>query len=167
MQKYSIAIQWSKEDSGYIATIPELSGLSAFGTSREEAMQELEIATEAYLEVLKEDGYRLPHPDILNSYSGQTRTRLPKGLHASLSREAKREGVSLNTYIVHLLSERHINYQVDKKIERLDENVKILGNQLLTINLSEHRSEKDIAGSSPPHFHNIEITESEERKSIH
>ena len=167
MQKYSVAIQWSQEDSGYIATIPELSGLSAFGASREEAMQELEIATEAYLEVLKENGYGLPHPDTLNSYSGQTRTRLPKGLHASLSREAKREGISLNTYIVHLLSERHINYQVDKKIERLDDNVKILGNQLSTTNLYEHHSEKNIAGSSPPQFFSLEVTESEEKESIH
>ena len=66
-----------------------------------------------------------------------------------------------------LLSERHINYQVDKKIERLDDNVKILGNQLSTTNLYEHHSEKNIAGSSPPQFVNLEVTESGERESIH
>ncbi|MFW5735185.1 MAG: toxin-antitoxin system HicB family antitoxin [Oceanidesulfovibrio sp.] len=37
-------------------------------------------------------------------YSGQIRLRMPKTLHASLSRLAETEGVSLNTYLVHLLS---------------------------------------------------------------
>jgi predicted RNase H-like HicB family nuclease len=119
MKEYSTVIQWSEEDSGYIATIPELSGLSAFGVTREEALQELEVAKEAYLEVFKEDGCELPDPDTLNSFSGQTRTRLPKSLHASLSREAKIEGVSLNSYIVYLLSERNIGRRVERKIDEL------------------------------------------------
>ncbi len=37
------------------------------------------------------------------SFSGQTRLRLPKSLHATLSFLAEKEGVSLNTYLVHLL----------------------------------------------------------------
>lgn len=119
MKEYSMVIQWSEEDGGYIATIPELSGLSAFGVTREEALQELEVAKEAYLEVFKEDGCELPEPDTLNSFSGQTRIRLPKSLHASLSREAKLEGVSLNTHIVYLLSERNIGKRVERKIDEL------------------------------------------------
>lgn len=119
MKEYSMVIQWSEEDDGYIATIPELSGLSAFGITREEALQELEVAKEAYLEVSKEDGCELPEPDTLNSFSGQTRIRLPKSLHASLSREAKLEGVSLNTHIVYLLSERNISKRVERKIDEM------------------------------------------------
>ena len=114
-----MVIQWSEEDGGYIATIPELSGLSAFGITRKEALQELEMAKSAYLEVFKEDGCELPEPDTLNSFSGQTRLRLPKSLHASLSRDAKLEGVSLNTYIINLLSERTISQRVEKKIDQL------------------------------------------------
>jgi antitoxin HicB len=123
MKKYSMVIQWSEEDNGYIATIPELSGLSAFGVTREEALQELEVAKEAYLEVFKEDGCELPESDTLNSFSGQTRIRLPKRLHASLSREAKMEGVSLNTYIVHLLSERNIGHRIERKIDLIEDAV--------------------------------------------
>ena len=39
--------------------------------------------------------------------SGQFRLRVPKTLHAELVREAKAQGVSLNSYILYLLSTRH------------------------------------------------------------
>ncbi len=39
--------------------------------------------------------------------SGQFRLRVPKALHADLAREAKVQGVSLNSYILYLLSTRH------------------------------------------------------------
>ena len=107
MSKYSVLVQWSEEDKAFIATVPELPGLSAFGSSPKKAVEELSIAKEAYLEVLSEDGEETPAPDVLKPFSGQTRLRLPKSLHASLSNEAKKEGVSLNTYIVSLLSERN------------------------------------------------------------
>ena len=44
MNKYSMVVQWSEEDEGYIATIPEFTGLSAFGVTKEEALKELEVA---------------------------------------------------------------------------------------------------------------------------
>lgn len=105
MDKYSISIQWSDEDNGYIATVPELKGLSAFGTSKEEAFRELQVAKEAYIDVFKEDGCELPEPDLLNNYSGQFRLRLPKSLHAYLSKTAERENVSSNTLIISMLSQ--------------------------------------------------------------
>jgi antitoxin HicB len=100
-------IQWSEEDGAYIALVPELPGLSAFGSSAEEAARELSLAKEAYLEVLTEDEEEIPEPETLKPFSGQTRVRLPKSLHASLANQAKQQGVSLNTHIVCLLSERN------------------------------------------------------------
>ncbi len=107
MAKFSVNLQWSQEDKAYIATVPELPGLSAFGATAKEALQELSVAQELYLEVMEEDGEQIPEPHLYKSFSGQTRLRLPRSLHASLSEEATREGVSLNTYIVQLLSERN------------------------------------------------------------
>lgn len=112
MSFHSIVVQWSHEDDAYIAIVPELPGLSAFGSSPEKALEELSVAKKAYLEVLQEDGEEVPTPDVFHPFSGQTRIRLPKSLHASLSYEAKKEGVSLNTHIVHLLSERNALNQV-------------------------------------------------------
>lgn len=106
MNKYSTIVQWSDEDEGYIAIVPELPNVSAFGKTKEEALKQLEVAQKAVLEVYKEDGCPLPEPDKLREFSGQLRIRIPKSLHAGLSIEAKKEGISLNAHIVYLLSKR-------------------------------------------------------------
>jgi predicted RNase H-like HicB family nuclease len=116
---YSVICQWSDEDEGYIAFVPELRGLSAFGETRAEALEELELAKEAYLKVFEEDGCQLPDPKRMQEFSGQLRVRLPKWLHAELSREAEREGVSLNMFIVSLLSDRNRVAKVEKDINVL------------------------------------------------
>jgi len=72
-----------------------------------------------YLEVLEEDGEEIPEPDLLKPYSGQIRLRLPRELHASLSEKARQEGISLNTYLVYLLSERNAYKQVKAEIALL------------------------------------------------
>jgi len=53
--KYSIHINWSEEDKGFIATVPELKNLSAFGDSYEEALKEIQIAIKLYLDTLNLD----------------------------------------------------------------------------------------------------------------
>jgi predicted RNase H-like HicB family nuclease len=116
MFKYSINLAWSDEDDCYIATIPELPGLSAFGDTPEEAAEEAKIAAEGFIEVYKKDGCKLPDPEKFSTYSGQIRVRMPKSLHSKLAQEAKREEVSLNQYMVHLLSERNIQNSIDKKL---------------------------------------------------
>lgn len=123
MSKYSALLQWSEEDNAYIATVPELPGLSAFGSSQEEVAMELSIAMKAYLEVMEEDGEEIPEPELLKSFSGQTRLRLPKSLHQSLTSEAKREGVSLNTYVIQLLSQRNLVKKLELRITALEDSI--------------------------------------------
>lgn len=60
--RYSVTIRWSDEDEAYIATVPELPGLSAFGDTEEEALKELEIAQELFLDVMRERGDPIPEP---------------------------------------------------------------------------------------------------------
>ena len=119
MFKYSINLTWSDEDNCYVATVSEFPGLSAFGDTPEEAVEEAKIAVEGFLKVYKEDGCPIPEPETLKPFSGQTRLRLPKSLHASLSQEALKEGVSLNSYVVHLLSERHVSKKLEKELTDL------------------------------------------------
>ncbi len=119
MFKYSVSIKWSDEDGGFIATVSELPGLSAFGKTQEEAISELKVAAEAYLETLEESGEPLPAPKKLVPYSGQIRLRMPKRLHAKLAAAAESEGVSLNTYIVSLLSERQGKKEATQHIREL------------------------------------------------
>ena len=102
--KWSISLQWSEEDKGYIALIHELPGHSAFGETPERAVKEARIAADLYVETLKEDDDPVPQPNLLQEYSGQVRFRMPKDLHGRLSELAKREGMSLNTYMVYVLT---------------------------------------------------------------
>ncbi|MEM8505973.1 MAG: toxin-antitoxin system HicB family antitoxin [Cyanobacteria bacterium P01_D01_bin.1] len=46
-------------------------------------------------------------PSAETKYSGKTMLRMPKYLYERLAEAAKREEVSLNQYIVSLLSERN------------------------------------------------------------
>ena len=132
MNKYAISIKWSDEDNGFIAKIPGLHGLSAFGTTREEALSELNIAAEAYFESLKEAGRRLPAEEKIIPYSGQIRLRMPKSLHAALSSGAENEGVSLNTYIVTLLSERRAKRGLLKRIKTIEKMIEATNSNVVS-----------------------------------
>ncbi|HSO74765.1 MAG TPA: type II toxin-antitoxin system HicB family antitoxin [Blastocatellia bacterium] len=62
MKDYHINIFYSEEDSGYIADIPDLELCSAFGMSAEEALREVQVAKEAWLEAARAEGKPVPHP---------------------------------------------------------------------------------------------------------
>ena len=120
MDKHAISIRWSDEDNSFVATIPGIQGLSALGATREEALSELYIASDAYFEALEAAGKALPLPEKAIPYSGQLRLRMPRSLHAALSHEAEDENISLNTYIITLLSERHIEKKLLNKIDAIE-----------------------------------------------
>jgi len=115
MNKYPILIKWSDEDVGFIATIPGIQGLSAFGESADEALSELKVAAQAYFQSLKKTGKPMPVLEKAIPFSGQLRLRMPKSLHAELSQAAGSEGVSLNTYLVLLLAREHTKRDTEHK----------------------------------------------------
>ena len=59
---YHINVFYSDEDGGYIAEIPDLDSCSAFGTTPEDAVAEVEQAKEAWLEAAAATGRALPEP---------------------------------------------------------------------------------------------------------
>ena len=62
MKDYHINIFWSDEDESYVADIPDLVYCSALGDTPEEALAELSIAKEAWLEAARESGKPIPEP---------------------------------------------------------------------------------------------------------
>jgi predicted RNase H-like HicB family nuclease len=62
MKDYHINVFYSDEDECYVADIPDLKYCSAFGDTPEEALREVQIAKEAWLEVAIERGYPIPEP---------------------------------------------------------------------------------------------------------
>lgn len=62
MKDYHINIFHSEEDGGYIADIPDLKVCSAFGTTPEEGLKEVETAKAAWLEAALAEGKPIPDP---------------------------------------------------------------------------------------------------------
>lgn len=62
MKDHHINIFYSEVDGGYIADIPDLEACSAFGSTPEEALKQVEIAKAAWLEAAHSEGKPIPEP---------------------------------------------------------------------------------------------------------
>ena len=62
MNRYAIIVFWSDEDGAWIADVPDLKSCSAFGSSPEEAVAEVRIAMQAWLDAARESGLEIPKP---------------------------------------------------------------------------------------------------------
>ena len=91
-------------EGGYVAQIKDLPGCLTQGETIEETMTNINEARELWIETAYEAGDNIPLPSTDDSYSGKLMLRMPKSLHRRLSETAEREGVSLNQYIVYLVS---------------------------------------------------------------
>ncbi len=120
--RYSVTVMWSENDAGFIATVQEFPGLSAFGETKEEAVHEAEIALELFVEDIQAEGAQLPECKQRSSYSGNIRLRIPKSTHRQVAELADLEGVSMNSMISLLiersLSENRIAHDVCTHIDR-------------------------------------------------
>lgn len=94
------------ESGGFVARIPDLPGCVTQGETKEEALELIEDARQAWLESAWEHGDHIPEPGAQAEFSGRLNLRMSKSLHRRLHEEARREGVSLNQHMVNLLQER-------------------------------------------------------------
>jgi antitoxin HicB len=101
--KYPVTII-PAEEGGYVAEIEDLPGCFTQGETLEETYANIEEARKLWIEVAYEDGQDIPEPRDKQEYSGNFIVRGPRSLHRKLDQMAKREGVSLNQYLVATLS---------------------------------------------------------------
>jgi predicted RNase H-like HicB family nuclease len=62
MTKYEIILYWSEEDQAFVAEVPELSGCSADGSTRQEALANAELVIAEWIETARELGRPIPEP---------------------------------------------------------------------------------------------------------
>ena len=62
MKDYHINIFYSDEDQAYIADIPDLEACAAFGETPQDALREVQIAKDAWLEAARAEGKPIPAP---------------------------------------------------------------------------------------------------------
>jgi len=141
----------SEEDGGgWLATIPELKGCMSDGETQQEALNNLQDAKIAWIKTAIKRNQVIPLPSSHEDeeYSGKFTLRLPSFLHRELSLAAKKDNMSLNSYLLSLIS---LNFG------------KVLGkNQVKesnNVNLFIYsKSELDIKKNYNPFLQNIEQT---------
>ncbi len=62
MIRYEVIIYWSEEDQSFIAEVPELAGSMADGVTYQEALSNVEIVINEWIETAKELGRPIPEP---------------------------------------------------------------------------------------------------------
>jgi predicted RNase H-like HicB family nuclease len=60
--EYEIIINWSEEDSVYVAEVPELPGCAAHGTTPKSALANCANAMDLWLDTVREFGRAIPEP---------------------------------------------------------------------------------------------------------
>ena len=100
---YSIHIQ-AEAEGGFFARVEELKGCMTQGESLEKVAGNIHDAMEAWLTTALDRGIAIPEPE---SYSGKFVLRVPKSLHRKLAENARRETLSLNQFLIYLLTEQN------------------------------------------------------------
>jgi antitoxin HicB len=103
---YHLLVVRDAEDKGkpWTASVEELPGCTAHGRTSEEALGAIEAAMANWIAVAREKGREIPEPRSATSHSGRLLLRMPRTLHADLTRASEREGVSLNQFITDVLA---------------------------------------------------------------
>lgn len=95
------------EEGGFVAEIEELPGCFTQGETSDEVLTNIDDARQSWIEVAYEMGRTIPLPRTeVEGFSGRVLLRLTRSLHRRLMHSSRKEGVSLNQYILSLLTER-------------------------------------------------------------
>jgi predicted RNase H-like HicB family nuclease len=62
MSRYEIIIYWSPADDAFIAEVPELPGCAADGQTYKDALANVEVINQEWMETAKELGRPIPVP---------------------------------------------------------------------------------------------------------
>ena len=108
----------SPEDGGgYYITYPDLPGCSSDGETIEEAIKMGEDARICWIETAYEIGKEIPMPfSYIDNFKGRITVRVPKTMHKELIEEADEEGISLNQYLIYIIS-KGMKSRIDIKIK--------------------------------------------------
>jgi predicted RNase H-like HicB family nuclease len=128
------------DDGSFFIEFPDLPGcMTQVENASDIAAMADEIRT-LWLETEYERGADIPEPASHAGYSGRFVMRVPKTLHRNLAQSAKQEGMSLNAYVLYLLSERQSAAKIGSQLDDLRSRMESTGRQ--NIPLTEDVDEK-------------------------
>lgn len=65
---YSARIHWSEQDAAFLAIVDELPGCVADGQTHQEALDNLSVVIDEWIEVAKEEGRPIPEPLTMEAF---------------------------------------------------------------------------------------------------
>jgi antitoxin HicB len=103
---YHLMLVRDGEDKGrpWTASVEELPGCTSHGKTSDEALDGIEAAMSKWIALALEEDREIPEPKSATSHSGRLLLRMPRTLHADLTRASEREGISLNQFITDVLA---------------------------------------------------------------
>ena len=105
-------------DGGYVIVYPDLPGCLSQAETLDEIPVMAEDARTGWIETEYEEGRNIPEPSH-QEYSGKFNVRIPKSLHRALADAAAQDGVSLNQYVIMLLSSRNAQMQLERQLRHM------------------------------------------------
>jgi len=98
-------VQGGEEDGGkWIASAEELPDCTSRADTAEAAISGLKGAMASWIDAALKEGRDIPEPRSESTPSGRLLLRMPRTLHAALTKAAERENVSLNQFITDSLA---------------------------------------------------------------
>lgn len=116
------------DDECYFIKVKELVGCMSQGDTIEDAYHMIKDAMNSWLEIAIKEEDKIPLPDSMQevNYSGKISLRMPKSLHKKVAKEAKKEGVSLNSYIVTCIAERNTINSISYNIAEISNHSSVI-----------------------------------------
>ncbi len=113
-------------NGGFVVVYPDLPGCMTQVESVDEIPGMAEEARILWIETAYDHEQDIPRPSYPEEYSGKFNVRLPKSLHRSLAESAEREGISLNQYLVGLLSRGDSQAGIERRLDEISRELREL-----------------------------------------
>lgn len=107
-------------DGDYVISFPDLPGCMTQVESIADVGPMAEDVRTLWIETAYDHGITIPPPSYPEEYSGKFNLRLPRSLHRSLAEAAKQDSISLNQYVVSLLSRGDAQARLEHRLDRLE-----------------------------------------------
>lgn len=113
-------IKLIKEGDTFYTEVEEIPGCWSEGSTVDEAYVNIKLAMKLWLENAIERNLPIPLPRAEEKkFSGRIMVRMPKEFHKNLVERAEKEKISLNQFIVYLLSSNFSFFLTKQEIENL------------------------------------------------
>ena len=121
---------YADPDGGYVVAFPDLPGCITQVEGIEEVPALAGDARIGWIETEYELGNDIPLPSYPEEYSGKFNVRIPRSLHRSLAEAAERQGISLNQYVVAVLSRGDTQARLENQLQEITEGLNSLSDLL-------------------------------------